>query len=299
MKKYIISLIALVLCNFLIARDFHVSKQGSDQNPGTAKQPLLTIQAAADKAQAGDRIIVHEGTYREKIAPPRGGNSDSERIVYEAAKGEKVLVKGSEIIKGWEKYSGNVWKVTIPNTFFGVYNPYKEIIKGDWLVDNGRDHHTGEVYLNGKSLWELPTLDSVIKSEPKKDAFDPEGSTFTWYCESDESNTMIYANFQGANPNKELVEINVRNSCFYPPKTGINYITIKGFHMSQAATNWAAPTAEQIGLIGTFWSKGWIIEDNVISDSRCSGITLGKDRETGHNAWSKEKEKGGALFIMR
>ena len=64
--------------------------------------------------------------------------------------------------------------------------------------------------------------------------------------------------------------------------------------MAHAATQWAAPTAEQIGLIGTHWSKGWIIENNVIHDSRCSGITLGKDRATGHNVWSNEPEKDGA-----
>jgi len=65
--------------------------------------------------------------------------------------------------------------------------------------------------------------------------------------------------------------------------------------MSQAATQWAAPTAEQIGLIGTHWSKGWIIENNVISDSKCVGITLGKDRKTGHNVSSKDKNKGGHI----
>ena len=46
--------------------------------------------------------------------------------------------------------------------------------------------------------------------------------------------------------------------------------------MRQAATPWAPPTAEQIGLIGTHWSKGWIIENNRISHSICSGIALGK-----------------------
>ncbi|MBD3265177.1 hypothetical protein GF373_00775, partial [bacterium] len=56
----------------------------------------------------------------------------------------------------------------------------------------------------------------------------------------------------------------------------------------------AAPTAEQIGLVGTHWSQGWIIEDNMISDSRCSGITLGKDRKTGHNVWSEDPSKDGA-----
>jgi hypothetical protein len=63
--------------------------------------------------------------------------------------------------------------------------------------------------------------------------------------------------------------------------------------MSQAAAQWAAPTAEQIGLIGTNWSKGWIIENNVIHDSKCSGITMGKDRKSGQNVWLGDPSKGG------
>ena len=31
-----------------------------------------------------------------------------------------------------------------------------------------------------------------------------------------------------------------------------------------------------MGLIGTHWSKGWIIENNDISYSKCSGVALGK-----------------------
>jgi alpha-N-arabinofuranosidase len=46
--------------------------------------------------------------------------------------------------------------------------------------------------------------------------------------------------------------------------------------MRDAATPWAPQTAEQVGLIGTHWSKGWVIEDNVISHSICSGVSLGK-----------------------
>ena len=41
-------------------------------------------------------------------------------------------------------------------------------------------------------------------------------------------------------------------------------------------------------MIATHWNKGWIIENNVISDSKCSGITLGKERTTGHNVWSAD-----------
>ena len=258
------------------AREYHVSVSGSDKNDGSASSPFKTITAASQAAQPGDVIIVHKGTYRERITPPRGGSSDDARIVYRAAEGEKVEIKGSEIIKEWEKLTGNVWKTTIPNSFFGDYNPYKDLIAGDWFNNMDRVHHTGEVYLNGKSLWESGTIDGVLNPKAQTDKYDPEGSTYTWFCESDKSNTYIYANFHNADPVRELVEINVRKSCFYPDTVGINYITVKGFYMSHAATQWAPPTAEQIGLIGTNWSKGWIIENNVISDSKCSGITLGK-----------------------
>ena len=72
----------------------------------------------------------------------------------------------------------------------------------------------------------------------------------------DDENTTIYANFQGADPNRELVEINVRKCCFYPEKPGMNYITVRGFEMEQAACPWTPPTADQPGLLGTPWSKG-------------------------------------------
>ena len=278
------------------AREYHVSAaKGGDSNDGSARSPLKTISAAARLAQPGDTITVHEGTYRERITPPRGGESDSRRIVYQAAEGETAVIKGSEVIRDWKPYQGEVWKAAIPNAFFGSYNPYKDLITGDWFNGKRRPHHTGEVYLNGKSLFEAEVLDGVINPRPYPSARDKEASTWTWYTESDKDFTYIYANFHGRNPNRELVEINVRESCFYPRETGRNYITIRGFRMAHAATQWAAPTAEQIGLIGTNWSKGWIIENNVISDSKCSGITLGKDRKTGHNVWINDPIKDGAI----
>ena len=276
------------------ARELHVSVRGNDHNDGSSTKPFLTISAAARVAQAGDAISVHEGTYRERITPPRGGESDSRRIVYQAAAGEKAVIKGSEVVRGWKPFSTGVWKATLPNSFFGKYNPYTDLIAGDWFTNKGRPHHTGEVYLNGKSLYETHLLERVLNPQPFPDSRDREGSTWTWFCESDGTNTYIYANFHDKNPNEELVEINVRESCFYPDQPGRDYITVRGFRMSQAATQWAAPTAEQIGLIGTHWSKGWIIENNIISDSKCSGITLGKDRKTGHNVWINDPRKDGA-----
>ncbi|MGB5667534.1 MAG: right-handed parallel beta-helix repeat-containing protein [Maribacter sp.] len=282
----------LVLCICITAnisaKEYHISKKGNDSNNGSIQSPYLTINHAINFAFPGDTITIQAGTYREWVKPIRGGTSDLNRIVFRAAPGETVEIKGSEIITGWSKEKNGVWKVVIPNLFFGNYNPYQELIRGDWFIDNDRVHHTGEVFINGKSLYEKETIDKVRNPVALKNIADPVGSTYTWYCESNATHTTIWANFKEYNPNIELIEISTRKTCFYPEKPGLNYITIKGFHFSQAATQWAAPTAEQIGMIATHWNKGWIIENNVISDSKTNGITLGKERGTGHNTWTAD-----------
>ena len=114
----------------------------------------------------------------------------------------------------------------------------------------------------------------VQSAEPA--AWNPTLNPQLWFGQVDPANTTLYAQFKGVNPNEQLVEINVRQTVFYPDKPGRNFITVRGFTMEHAAPPWAPPTAEQMGLIGTHWSKGWIIENNVIRYSRCSGVALGK-----------------------
>ena len=102
--------LCLASCMAVQAREYHVSAtKGNDANPGTEAAPFQTIGKAAKYAYPGDIITVHEGTYREWVNPPRGGESDTKRIVYRAAPGEKAEIKGSEKITGWTKDGDGVW----------------------------------------------------------------------------------------------------------------------------------------------------------------------------------------------
>lgn len=257
---------ALLAVSAVEAREYHVSPTGNDNSAGSSAQPLKTISAAAAFAQPGDVITIHAGTYRETIAPPRGGSSE-QRIIYQAAANEEVIIKGSERITHWKRVSGDTWQAIIPNDFFGQFNPYNDVIKGDWFNDRGRDHHTGSVYLNNHWLVEAESLEEL--EQPTSD--EP-----LWFAQVSDTETTIWAQFKDINPNEELVEINTRQALFYPEKPGMNFITVSGLTLMHAATPWAPPTAEQIGLIGTHWSKGWVIENNTISYSRSTCITLGK-----------------------
>ena len=424
------------------AAELHVAVTGDDAAPGTAAAPLRTIQRAAGLAQPGDTVTVHAGTYRERVNPARGGESDARRIIYQAAPGEEVVIKGSEVVKGWEREEGDLWRVTLPASFFGGFNPFADEIRGDWFAPLGRKHHTGAVYLNGDWLTEAAAADELrlpdgqlpawmtgggtdghllnvawieaakrvpaarfaavdggIQAAPcgeggecigwikdgnwaryeavefgaetrelriraaapgfggrievRLDAADgellgtcvvkptgdwqhwetfpvaikPTGGTRNlclvfrrppaaadavaaalrhrslnpnlWFAEVDAAGvTTLRARFAGADPNRELVEVNVRRTVFYPDQPGRDFITVRGFRLRHAATPWAPPTAGQVGLLGTHWSKGWIIEDNTISHSTCTGITLGKHGDK-HDNTSADTAEGYVETIKR
>lgn len=254
---------------------------GKDGN-GSQATPFKYINDAARAAQPGDEVIVAPGVYREYVDPQNAGHEDA-RITYRSEVFLGAVITGAEEAKNWRHYQGGVWVYRVNNGVFGSYNPYTTFIGGDWYF-GPVVRHTGAVYINDRQLYETQTLEECMKAEPYPHSWEQEWSVYKWYTEQDGDETVIYANFQGKNPNEEQVDINVRRNCFMPSKTDIGYITFSGFNVNKAATTWAPPAAYQDGMVGPNWSKGWIIEDCEISNSKCSGISLGKylDPENDH-----------------
>ena len=294
---------------------YHVKQQGGcNKACGCADHPFATINHAAQVALPGDEIIVHAGVYRETVKPRWGGKANTLRITYKALPGEKVVIKGSEVIKNWEKVelegaSVPVYRAVLPNAFFGDYNPYSTILSGDWLMDPfPHCLHTGDVYIDGLSLYECTSLEGV-KNPVKRTTGpcsdwvdtseiipDPERTLLVWYAEVDDDNTTIYAHFGALTPEQlatHEIEINVRETCFAPQNVNTNYLTIEGFEMAQAATQWAPPTGVQRGMIDTYWSKGWIIRNCHLHDAKTSAISIGKEISTGDNESTRFKHKPG------
>lgn len=284
---------------------YHVSVNGSDRANGTADAPFQTINKAARVARPGDTVKVHGGTYREWVDPQFGGTSEHNRIIYEAAEGEHPVIKGSEVITGWELVKENVWKVVLPNTFFGEWNPFAREVEGDWVHGPLKTYHVhlGDVYINGASMFEAVSVEDLYLNEERKIALyempgepvcipNPERTRYKWLADVDFDNTTIYCNFGEFDPNNELIEINVRPCCFFPKRTGINYITLRGFEIAHAASPWIPPTVHQIAMVGPNWSRGWLIENNNMHDAKCSALSLGKDAASGDDPTRLDRKSG-------
>ena len=253
---------------------YYVNINAPREGDGSKERPFRFINEAAKIARPGDEVVVAPGVYREYVNPLYAGTEEA-RITYRSEKPLAAVITGAELLTGWKKVKGTTWTARVNNGIFGAYNPYVEKVEGDWYF-SPIIRHTGAVFMNDLMMYECGSVEECEAGKPDPHAWTQEEAKYLWYTEQDGNETVLYANFHGKDPNKQKVEISVRRNCFMPDQTGISYITVRGFTITTAATTWAPPAAYQDGMIGPHWSKGWIIEDCEVSNSRCCGISLGK-----------------------
>ena len=180
---------------------YYVNANAEVSGDGSQEKPFKTMSEAACLAVAGDEVVVAPGVYREWVNPKNGGE-EGKRIVYRSEVPLGAHITGAEELKGWKQFKGNVYTARVSNKIFGDYNPYKELVSGDWFIAF-MTAHTGDVFLNGKSMYEVQSIEEVEAAAGSVSSWDHEFSVYKWYAQQDEKTdeTVFYANFQGLDPN--------------------------------------------------------------------------------------------------
>lgn len=134
MKTLLIKMSAVCLMTFFClavsATDIHVATTGNDENAGTEEAPLATIAKALELVKAGDRILIHEGTYkitkRLKIPElPTNADLRCEMRAYPDDAVGKVIIDGTNMVASSEiefKQSRCIYVNHLANywTFYGL-----------------------------------------------------------------------------------------------------------------------------------------------------------------------------------
>ena len=270
---------------------YHVAQtaNASDRNPGSRDEPFLTISQAARTVRPGDTMIVHEGIYRECVRPVRGGTGPERMITYQAAPGERVILRGSSVFSPtWEpayadKRGGDdLVKARFPAGFFeenrrlkredgrpAIYNPFRIPIRigptggpaARYKVLDPEGFSTpviGEVYVKGKPLIQARTI-AELRTKRGSCLVSRDGQT-------------LYVNFKKFT--KGSVEVTVREQVFVPEYRGLGYIQVRGFIIEHAANQGPFP---QAGMLSVRSGHHWIIEDNVIRYAATVGMDVGAE----------------------
>ncbi len=260
----------------------------SDDNPGTAGQPLRTINRAAQMVQAGERVLIHSGVYRETVRPLHGGTSADQMIAYEAAPGAEVIIKGSEVLPApWVQrsvytdvlpdstleytWSRKLWMTTLPDSLFeDGYFPFQlpnilpeehQLMPWARLVKERAPYTAtrGMLFQNGERLTQVVAYGDLTRLS---------GS---FWVDADGKTVHIHP-YGSGNPNTDLFEVGVRQHLFRPQSLGLGYVQVRGLHFTHCPNGFLRTSTGAVTIMG---GHHWIIEDNEISQVNSSGLEFG------------------------
>jgi hypothetical protein len=145
-KLILLSLISL-LSVASGAQNLYVAPGGNDTSGGSYEAPYLTIQKAANMAQAGDTVWIRSGTYRESVTLSRDGTS-GKTIVFSAYPGEEVVISGCDLLTGWTELGNGIWEAPMQSSMPEYRNQLfingKAMTKARWPNSTDDDPLTPE-----------------------------------------------------------------------------------------------------------------------------------------------------------
>lgn len=268
-------------------KEYHVNPKAagaSDENDGSEGSPFATIQAAANVAKAGERVLIHGGVYRECVQPAFGGEGPDKMVSYEAYGDGEVVIKASEIVEEFEPSEGwslgfaapaleetdlKIWEVKLNPEMFKGYNPFcaVNILHDRLFIEYDKTDMTtylnrrGMVFCDGKPLQQVALYNQMAKI-PGSYWVEANGQTVHFRLAGD------------ANPAEHCIELTVREQCFVPVKPFLSYIKVKGITCAHAATGAPVP---QRGAISCYRGHHWVIENCKIDWSNGVGIDIGNE----------------------
>ena len=95
---------------------YYVDCNAVNSGNGSKERPFNRINQAAAVAQPGDEVLVLPGIYREDVCPVNAG-CEQNRIVYSSVRPHEAVITGADVFDTWEHYEGDVWKLTVPNSY--------------------------------------------------------------------------------------------------------------------------------------------------------------------------------------
>jgi hypothetical protein len=187
---------------------------------GTSAAPLQTIQAAIELANTrlnnniSTKIVVNPGMYREALNLEALPSSSTAALTIEAAATGAVVVSGSNVISGWQKWSGHsaVWEHSWDYNFGTCPVP------AGWPGGfSSIARRTEMIFVNGQSLTQVLSA-SALKAG-------------TFYV-NEGSNTIYVYPQSGTNMASATVEVAVRPNIL--TISGRSNVVVRGITLQHA-----------------------------------------------------------------
>ncbi len=167
-------ILIFVFIHFLSqGKNIYVSTAGSDNNPGTIDQPLLTLRKAQQMAQmhAGKRVVnifLENGTYylsEPLVFKKEDSGTKNNPVIWQALNEGKAMISGGKLLQlDWEPFRDGIYRANVDSNFIF-----------DQLYVNGHRQRMARFpnAEEGKSVFDSWELVRTRESDPDKDPLNP------------------------------------------------------------------------------------------------------------------------------
>jgi len=258
---------------------YHVAQANpaaTDDGPGSAERPWKTLaHAAAAPLAPGDTVLIEAGVYREEVKLKHSGEPDHP-ITFAAAPGQRVVIKGSDLIKGpWVRVKGDP---TVPEPYPNAYANVWKVKLGPEYFQGPEFHDPARRYIS--SVWRDQTLlqqigpDLIYKNTDYdkitvvgRDLRDVHLNSFYW----DLPAQTLYVCIAG-DPGWYLMEVGTRQWLLTADR--LHDVVIRGLIMAQNRQPGGQWPAVSIGECQRLTMEGC-----TVAQADFCGLGLGRDRD--------------------
>jgi hypothetical protein len=142
------------------SRDIYVSPKGNDDNKGTKKSPVQSVQMAKKLAveilESGKQkevtVWLEGGTYpvsEPLVFEPIKSNNKNAKLVFKAEKDAEPVISGGVQVAGWTKNSDGFWETRLPESLKEMTNFRELFIDGKRAI---RARFPNDDYLHVKKV---------------------------------------------------------------------------------------------------------------------------------------------------
>ncbi len=264
-------IIATVAINVTVPRveaaTWFVDAAAEKPGSGSGEQPFPTIQQGVDHAIPGDTVIVRRGIYREEIRVNQGGTAEAP-ITLQANPIGSAIVDGADPVGGFTEANApggpeNGAKIWMTSSYTSPYMPMDNAfnLREDWLKEGPVGAQQVELLSRNDMVW----LDGRFLRQV--DAPEDLGIG-TFWVDRQHRDRLSLALPAGDRPENHLVEAAKRGVLLEPGDRKVSFVHVRGFHFTRGASG----NGKALANFGTYYSTGWVAEDNIADWGSWGGI---------------------------
>jgi hypothetical protein len=232
----------------LPGRTWHISPRPL---PGIAEEAQFrTISEAAARVAAGDTVLIHGGTYRERVVIGASGTAERP-ITFAAAPGEHVVVTGADQITEWQRDDPDtrIYRTPWAHEFI-AWSETRAHPDDDYHALVGRAE---QVIVNGYLLHQVLRRDQLSRG--------------SFYVDAEAKQLYVWGAVNEALDRRARVEASTRETIW---ESRGDYVHLRGLRFRYAANH------AQQGA-GVFRGNHGVIEDCVFERTNGAGASFSGD----------------------